>query len=133
MRLERFRLTTPAEEEEVLFLQDRLNTDSHRLELTSNDWGTEDWRCLGAARIVSQTMENMMSTRRTTKSSSSAKERERELDRALDEAIEESLPASDPPAVGHSDHVGAPRNRTSENVTAAKRPTGEKEPPANGN
>ena len=29
MRLERFRLTTPAEEE-VLFLQDRLNTDSHR-------------------------------------------------------------------------------------------------------
>jgi hypothetical protein len=30
-------------------------------------------------------------------------------EKALDEAIEESFPASDPPAIGHSNHVGAPR------------------------
>jgi len=29
-------------------------------------------------------------------------------DAALDEALEETFPASDPPAVGHTDHVGAP-------------------------
>jgi hypothetical protein len=61
----------------------------------------------------------MKATRKPEEPKGPAKDHTRELDKALDEAIEESFPASDPPAVGHSDHVGAPpshkgtRSRTS--------------------
>jgi hypothetical protein len=38
----------------------------------------------------------------------------------VDESIEESFPASDPPAIGHSDRVGGPR-KTRVELNAAQR------------
>jgi hypothetical protein len=37
-------------------------------------------------------------------------EKDRSREDALDEALEETFPASDPVAVGHSDHAGIPPN-----------------------
>jgi hypothetical protein len=40
-----------------------------------------------------------------------AKDVRPELDGLLDEALEETFPASDPTAIGRSDHAGAPPER----------------------
>jgi hypothetical protein len=37
-------------------------------------------------------------------------EKDRSREAALDEALEETFPASDPVALGHSDHAGVPPN-----------------------
>jgi hypothetical protein len=41
-------------------------------------------------------------------------EKDRSREAALDEALEETFPASDPVAVGHSDHAGVPPSHESQ-------------------
>jgi hypothetical protein len=48
------------------------------------------------------------------------RERQAPSEELVDESIEESFPASDPPAIGHSDRVGGPR-KTRVKSNAAKR------------
>jgi hypothetical protein len=69
-----------------------------------------------SARIAARTnsaSRAIVAAEKKTRNDKTARLRKARLKREaqLDEALKESFPASDPVELGHSDHVGRPKNR----------------------